>query len=318
MLAPLPDHFLWNIPRSSRGWRSHLLARPGLPSFEYLRAATPAEVHQILQKDNVRLMMGGTDLFPQMRDNAFRPQRVVDVKHLPGMQEVTFEPTTGLTVGAAVTMNQLAQHPDVQTHYTTLAQAARSVASYQLRNRATIGGNVCNASPCADSSPAVIALQGSMVLSGPSGERAVPAGAFFVGPGKTVVGPGEFLTAIRFPAPPAGCVGRYLKLGRNQLGDLSVVGVVVVAYPDPAAKSGYRFHIALGSVAPTALRVPAAEKILVDNPPAEETFAAAAEQAMKTASPITDVRASASYQTLMVRTLTLRALREVWSAMQQA
>lgn len=290
-----------------------MLARPGLPSFEYVSAADAAQVHQVLQEGGARLMMGGTDLFPQMRDGVLRPQTVVDVKDLPGMRRVAFDAAGGLTVGAAVTMNQVAAHPAIRTHYPALAQAARSVASYQIRNRATIGGNVCNASPCADTSPAVIALEGAMVLSGPAGQREVPGTEFFLGPGQTALEPGEFLAAIRFAPTPAGSAGSYQKLGRSRLGDLSVVGVAAVAFPDRTAGSGYRFRLALGSVAPVPLRVPAAERILADHPPGEEAFRAAAERAMEAASPITDVRAGASYQTLMVRTMTLRALRAVWA-----
>lgn len=289
-----------------------MLARPGLPSFKYIRAASAAQVHQLLQEGNARLLMGGTDLFPQMRDGAARPETVVDVKYLPGMRELTYS-KDGMTVGAAVTMNQLAQDPDVQAHYPALAQAAHSVASYQIRNRATIGGNLCNASPCADTSPAVVALDGMMILNGPGGKRDLPTGEFFTGPGQTALGPGDFLEAVRFPPPPTRSAGCYHKLGRNKLGDLAVVGVAVTGRPDLSASSGYRFRIALGSVAPVPLRVPAAEEILASQPVGEESFAAAAVKAMEAASPISDVRAGASYQTMMVRTLTTRALGEVWA-----
>lgn len=302
-----------------------MLARPGLPGFDYVRAESAAQVHELLQGRDVRLMMGGTDLFPQMRDRAFRPQTVIDIKNLAGMRELIYHAENraenraenGLTVGAAVTMNQLARHPDVQDHYTVLAQAAHSVASYQIRNRATVGGNVCNASPCADTSPAVLALEGRMVLNGPEGERELPASEFFVGPGQTALRPGEFLAAIRFPAPPAGCVSCYQKLGRSKLGDLALVGVAALGYPD-VVKSGYRFRIALGSVAPVPLRVPAAEEILASHPLGEESLAAAAEKAMEAAKPISDVRASASYQTLMVRALTVRSLRNLWTQLGHA
>jgi CO/xanthine dehydrogenase FAD-binding subunit len=311
---------LKSIIQSRRAFRqslvqevSTLLARPGLPGFEYVRAQSAVQVHELLQKENVRMMMGGTDLFPQMRDGAFRPSVVVDVKDLPGMRQIAFDPAAGLTLGAAATMNQVATHADIRSHYPALAQAAHSVASYQIRNRATIGGNVCNASPCADTSPAVTALEGVLILSGPDGQREVPASEFFLGPGQTALKPGEFLAAIRLPPPPAGSVGCYQKLGRSRLGDLSLVGVAAVAYSDRTARSGYRFRLALGSVAPVPLRALAAEGIVADRPPGEEAFQAAAQKAMEAATPITDVRASASYQALMVRTMTLRALRAVWA-----
>jgi carbon-monoxide dehydrogenase medium subunit len=256
--------------------------------------------------------MGGTDIFVQMRDGALRPEFLLDVKHLPGMREIKWDDTGGLTVGAAVTMNDIARHPDVRTRYPLLAEAANSVASYQVRNRATLGGNLCNGSPAADAAPAVLVLEGSLVLRGPDGERVVPAGGFFLGPGQTAMQAGELMTAIRFPAPPGGAVGKYLKLGRNKAGDLAIAGVAVLGSPDQAVSSGYRFRIGLASVAPVPLRTLEAESVLAENPLGEETFALAAEKAMEAATPIDDVRGSAAYRRAMVRNLTLRGLRDVW------
>jgi carbon-monoxide dehydrogenase medium subunit len=258
-----------------------------------------------------RLLMGGTDLFVRMRDGFIRPQIVVDVKHLPGMGDILYDEQTGLTIGAATTMNEVARHPDVQTHYPLLVEAASSVASYQLRNRATLGGNLGNGSPAADTAPATLVLGGRIVLYRPGGEREVPAGEFFLGPGETAMQAGELMTAIRFSPPPTGCAGKYLKLGRNKAGDLAIAGVAVFGFPDGTA-SGYRFRIGLASVAPVPLRALEAEEMLAASPPGEETFALAAEKAMEAASPIDDVRASAAYRRAMVRTLTLRGLREVW------
>ncbi len=287
-------------------------ARPGIPSFEYVRATSPAHVHQLLQGDQVRLMMGGTDLLAQMRDGVIRPRTLVDVKHLPGMREVVYDPRAGLTIGAAVTMNQLARDPNARTRYPLLVEAANSVASYPLRNRATVGGNLCNASPCADIAPAALVLDGRVVLCGPEGEREVPVAEFFLGPGETAMGSDEFMLAVCVPVPEAGGAGTYLKLGRNKAGDLALVGVAVWGFPDGTANSGYRFRIALASVAPVPLRAVEAEEVLAASPLNEKSFALAAEKAMSAATPIDDVRASAAYRRAMVRTLTLRGLRELW------
>lgn len=292
-----------------------MLAQSVLPGFDYVRAATPDDVVRLLQgdRDGVRLLMGGTDLLVRMRDGFICPRVVVDVKHLPGMGEVAYDERAGLTVGAAVTMNRLAGHPAVQAHYPLLAESARSVASYQVRNRATLGGNLSNASPAADTAPAVLLFEATVVLYGPDGEREVPAAAFFLGPGRTAMQSGEFMTAIRFPPPPRGAAGRYLKLGRNRAGDLAIAGVAVLGWADQAAPSGCRFRIGLASVAPVPLRAQEAEALLAGSPPGEGTFAAAAAKAAAAASPIDDVRASAAYRRAMVRNLTLRALREVWA-----
>jgi carbon-monoxide dehydrogenase medium subunit len=258
--------------------------------------------------------MGGTDLFPSLRDGVLRPEVLVDVKCLPGMRDINYSGRSGLTVGAAVTMNALAHHAEVRMHYPLLAEAAESVASYQLRNRATLGGNLCNASPCADTSPAALVLGAELVLYGSQGQRSVPAGEFFTGPGQTVLKPDELMTAIHFPRPPAGAASRYLKLGRCKSGDLALVGVAVTGYPDMV--HGYGFRIGLGSVAPTPLRALEAEIALAANDPGKDTFALAAEKAVATAQPITDVRGGSEYQKAMVRALTLRGLREVWAQLE--
>jgi CO/xanthine dehydrogenase FAD-binding subunit len=293
---------------------SSVLARPGLPAFDYVRAKTAGEVVDLLDEHgaDAHLMMGGTDLLVRMRKGSARPRLVIDVKHLPGMTDIHFDDTSGLTVGAAVTMNRLARNSDVLAHYPLLAEAAKSVASYQLRNRATLGGNLCNASPGADTAPATLALEGRVVLRGSGGEREVPVEEFFLGPGRTALRPGELMTAVRLPVPPKNAEGRYLKLGRGKLADLSLVGVAVCAFPDEAVPSGYGILIALGSVGPTPFRAVEAEKVLASRSPGEEAFALTAQKAMQAANPIADVRSGVEYQKAMVRALTLRGLRDVW------
>ena len=295
-----------------------MLARPGLPAFEYYKAQSYVQAVRLLLENRAaaRLLMGGTDLFPAMRDGLVHPRVLIDVKHLAGMGDIAYDNRTQLRVGAAVTMNQLASHPQVRAHHPVLAQAAGCVAVYQVRNRATLGGNLCNASPCADTAPAALVLDAILDLYGPEGKRSVPVSDWLLGPGQTAIRPGELLTGIRFPAPPSGGVGRYLKLGRSKAGDLSLVGVAVFAFPDATA-SGCRFRIGLGSVAPTPIRASEAEEYLAGAPPGEESFAHAAQKAMEASSPIADVRGTAEYQRAMVRTLTLRALRDVWARMRE-
>ena len=295
---------------------------PGLAEFDYVKPTSLAEASRFLAEHAGEArpplpFMGGTDIFVRMRDGFIRPRFVVDVKHLPGMRDILYDEQAGLTIGAAATMNQVARHPDVQAHYPVLAEAANSVASYQVRNRATLGGNLCNGSPAADTGPAVLVLQGRIALYGQGGEREVEAGEFFLGPGKTAMQAGELMTAIRFPAPPAGSAGRYLKLGRNKIGDLSIVGVAVFGFPDGTTPSGYRFRIGLASVAPVPLQALEAEELLAANSPGEETFALAAEKALEAATPIDDVRASAAYRKAMVRNLTLRGLRDIWGQLRE-
>jgi CO/xanthine dehydrogenase FAD-binding subunit len=296
------------------GGQTFHTSTPVLPSFDYVRPVTLQEVTRLLAKRNgdARLLMGGTDVFVRMRDGFICPQILVDVKHLPGMQEIKFTKRSGLIVGAAVDMNSLARHPAVSEHYPVLADALHSVASYQLRTRATMGGNLCNASPAADTAPAALVLEANMVMFGRRGEYQIPIIEFFLGPGKTAIKPGSFLVRVEIPPAPKGAAGRYIKLGRNAIGDLSIVGVAVLGYPDKKSKSGYRFRIALASVAPIPIRVPAAEAILATAPITPDVIEAAANAAMETAKPIDDVRSSAVYRKAMVRNLTKRAVTDIW------
>jgi CO/xanthine dehydrogenase FAD-binding subunit len=252
-----------------------------------------------------------------MRDGLERPRLVVDVKGIPGLRDVAFDAREGLTVGAAVNMNRLVSDAYVQRHYSLLAEAANSVASYQVRNRATVGGNLCNASPAADMAPALLCLDAQLVLCGQTGLRSVRVRDFFLGPGRTALTAGELVLEVRCPAPrPAGC-GRYIKLGRNKAGDLAIVGVAVYGWPDEARAGGLRFQIGLASVAPTPMRAVAAEEVLTQNPPTAHWLKAAAEAAAESASPIDDVRASAAYRKEMVRNLVLRGLTDVTARLMQ-
>jgi carbon-monoxide dehydrogenase medium subunit len=282
--------------------------------------------------------LGGTDLFPKMRDGVLYPRVLVDVKHLPGMRDIVYDQRDGMVIGAAVTMNQVAGHPEVRARYPLLAEAANSVGSYQVRNRATIGGNLCNASPCADASLAILVLDGRVVLHGvdqsagseSAGDRELPVAAFFLGPGETAVRPGEFMTAVRLPPAPTRAVGRHLKLSRNRLGDLALVSVGVLGSPTDLASgeggarasgargAAFTFRIGLGAVAPTVVRATQAEEVLATRSPGEEAFALAAESAAEAAAPIDDVRAGAAYRKAMVRNLTLRGLRDVWGRLRDA
>jgi carbon-monoxide dehydrogenase medium subunit len=291
-----------------------LTGKQFIAEFDYVRPKTPKEAVDFLAAHDgeARAFMGGTDLFVRLRDGFYGETRyVVDLKGLPGMLDISFDPGTGLRMGAAVNMNRMAAFPAVRQHFPILAEAARAVASYQLRSRATVAGNLCNASPASDTAPACLVLEASVVLFGLGGERELPLNGFFTGPGRTQMQPGEIMTAIKIPVPPAGCAGRYIKLGRNAVGDLALAGVAVLGFPDAAAPSGHRFRIALASVAPTPLRVASAEEILAQGPLTDKAVDAAAKAAMDTAAPISDVRSSAEYRKLMVQNLTRRAVKDV-------
>jgi carbon-monoxide dehydrogenase medium subunit len=287
---------------------------PGLPAFDYIKPASLSEASSFLMEhgDTARPFMGGTDTFVRMRDGFWREKYLVDVKHLDGMTTIALDLEGGLTIGAAVNMNRVIASSDVNTHYPLLAQAASTVASYQLRSRATIVGNLCNGSPAGDTTGACMVLQGELHVHGVDGPRTESLNNFFLGPGKTLLQPGDVVTAISFSLPPQRWAGRYIKLGRNALGDLAIVGVTALGYPDATAASGYRFRLALASVAPIPFRPVAAEMILAENNIDENTITAAAQAAMESVTPISDTRGSARYRKMMVRNLTRQAVRDVW------
>jgi CO/xanthine dehydrogenase FAD-binding subunit len=287
---------------------------PGLPELEYVKPATLAEASKFLAEHEgaARPFSGGTDNFVRLRDGVLKLEYLVDIKGLDGTRELSFDSKKGLTIGAAVTMNQVASHPDVLKHYPNLAEAAHSVASYQLRNRASIIGNICNASPAGDTIGTCLVLDGVLKVHGVNGVRSVPLDTFFLAPGRTVLKPGDVVVSINLPVPPKGFVGTYKKLGRNIIGDLSIVGVTVMAYPSKETPSGFRFRIALASVAPVPFEAHKAEAVLSEKKITEEQITKAALAAMESVTPIDDVRGSARYRSYMVRNLTREALTEVW------
>ena len=291
---------------------------PRLPEFDYVRPETIAEASQFLAAHvgEARPFLGGTDLFVQMRDRVSKPKYLVDIKCLPGMNDISYDPSVGLTIGAAVNMNRVIAFPQVREHYQVLAEAAQSVASYQLRSRATIVGNICNASPAGDTIGACLLLDGVLNIHGQDGMRQEPLKDFFLGPRMAALRKGDIVTSIQLLAAPDGLTGKYLKLGRNRMSDLAIVGVTAIGYPDQSVASGYRMKIALASVAPTPLVVDRVETILGETSITEERLILAAQAAMEACKPIDDVRASARYRRYMVRNLSLRAMRAVWEGLQ--
>lgn len=286
--------------------------------FDYIQPASLEEASALLAAQNgaMRAFAGMTDLLIRIERGFVHPQVVLDIKDLPGMRDLLVVRNGDLRIGAAVTMNQVALSPVVQSGWPLLAEGCASVASYQLRNRATVGGNLCNASPAADSAPALICYGASAHIFGPDGQRKVPLEQFFLGPGKTALQRGELLTGVTVPFV-RGAAGHFLKLGRTTLGDISLMNVAVLGWPDSAAPSGSSWRIALGSVAPTVIRAPEAERLLSqDVSPAG--LEAASQAAAAAARPIDDIRATAAYRKDMVRVLTRRGVERVLSEMMNA
>ena len=276
--------------------------------FEYILPEDHADASRLLAAGaDTYAYQGGTDLLVGVRAGAVQPTRVVDLKALPRMQEIRRHDDGALVIGAACTMNSIAQHPEVVAGFRLLADACTSVATYGIRNRATIGGNVCNASPAADVAPALLCMDAQAEIYGPTGTRRVAMAEFFLGPGQHCLGLGEFLTSIQICPLPLRAVGVFNKLGRTKIGDISVASVAVLAWP---AERGRCWRIAMGAVAPTPMRASEAEAALAaDDSP--QGVSRAVELVAKAARPIDDVRASGQYRRAMVKVLARRAIESV-------
>lgn len=279
--------------------------------FEYAEPATLPEAIALMSRleGAKSLFAGGTDLLVEIREQLRKPAHLIDLKKIAGLDHLDFDAEGGLRCGSLVTVRRLETSPIVRQHYRGLMCAARELGSIQVRNRATLGGNVCRASPSADTLPPLVADGASAVLQGASGQRIVALEEFFTGPGRTLLQSDEVLVEFRIPAPPPATGKSYLKHGRRKAMELATVGVAVTLSLDAEGRVSHA-RIVLGAVAPTPIRALRAEALLLGEKPADSVIAAAAQAALEESRPITDVRASADYRRQMVGVLTQRALVE--------
>jgi carbon-monoxide dehydrogenase medium subunit len=252
-----------------------------------------------------KLLAGGTDLLPQMKNSVVMPKRVIDLSGVARVKVLECD-AKGLRIGAAVPARQVEQDPRVREGYAAVAESAALLGSVQVRNLATVGGNICNAAPSADMAPPLVALEAQAVIAGPKGERRVPLSDFFTGVHKTVVGPDELLVEIFVPAPGPHSGGCYIRHTPRRELDIAVVGVAsqVTIANGVCAKA----RISLAAVAPTPVRATAAEAALEGKPLTPELIERAADLAGQAAKPISDQRGSADFRRHLVRILTRRTL----------
>jgi carbon-monoxide dehydrogenase medium subunit len=250
-------------------------------------------------------LLGGTDLLPQMRAGRKSPGTLIDLKRIPELHEIRENPDGGLSIGAAVPLADVETHPLVLARFPLLAECAKTVGAWPLRQRATLAGNICNASPAADTAVALLAIDAVVNVASTTGRLAMAVSGLFLGPGQTALMPGDLVTEIVLPGAAAGFRGSYQRLSRRKGMDLATVGVLVGKRDGEPAS----WRVALAAVAPTPLRVPAAEELLA----ARGASAAreAAELAVAACRPITDLRGSAEYRREMVGVLVRRGVESL-------
>ncbi len=287
-----------------------MIAYRRLPHFEYLAPTTIADTLALLAqyRNKAKVIAGGTDLIPLLRARDIStPQYLIDLKKLDDLHRIEVDSAAGLRVGALVTIHELETSAVVRNGFGVLFQAAQSMASVQVRNRATLAGNLCSAVPSADAAPALLVLDAQVKLVGPGGSRIVRVEDFITGPKQTLLQDDEILTEIHIPHPPKA-KGVYLKLAPRSAMDLAVVGVAVLLACDHGVCQDIR--IALGAVSPTPVRVRRAEVLLKGQRLTDALIAAVCQAAADNCCPISDHRASAEYRTDMVKVLTARAIQQ--------
>lgn len=259
--------------------------------------------------ERARVLAGGTDLLVQLREGRREADLVVDVKSIPELNELTCDPQHGLRLGAAVPCCRIYEHEQVRRLYPGLSDAVSLVGGIPIQNRASLGGNLCNASPAADTVPPLIVHQAVAEIAGPQGSRAVPVENFCTAPGRTVLGRGEFLVRLRLPPPQPHAGAAYLRfIPRNEM-DIAVVGVGAMVTLDPSGRRCVAARIALAAVAPTPLLAAEAGAALMDGTLTDSLLDRAAQAAQAAARPISDLRGDADYRRHLVGVLTKRTLR---------
>ncbi|RKY14711.1 MAG: xanthine dehydrogenase family protein subunit M [Planctomycetota bacterium] len=276
--------------------------------FDYHRPDSLGDALQLKQGlPDARWVAGGTDLLVKLKSGTASAGALISLR---GLNELRGIDTSGggAVIGALTPLSDVLAHPVVAERYPVLVRAIADIASPQIRNAATLGGNFCNASPCADTPPPLLVLEARVRIEGPAGAREVPADAFFLGPGQTCLGPDEILAAVVLDPPRPGAVGAFLKKGRVRV-DIALVNVAVLVQLEGGSFAHVR--VAAGAVAPTPLRLRAVEELLEGQRATPELLVRADALAAESVAPITDVRASAGYRRRITGVYVRRCLEQL-------
>ncbi len=279
-----------------------------LKPFVYHSPCTVAEAVSLLNEyqDKARIFAGGTDIMVMLRDRIISVDNIIDIKKIPGLRGITWNETTGLHIGALTTISEIVNSAIIADKYPSLAKAAEVLGSPQVRNKATIGGNICRSSPSADTPPALIAFDAMAVIAGNQGERTVPAGEFFTGPGRNVLNR-ELLVGINIPAVKGAYGTAFGKISRVSE-DLSKVNCAVVLRMN--GETCEHIRVVLGAVGATPVRAKNVEQALEGRAVTDELIEKAAEKVTEDIKPIDDIRSTAAYRYKAGKVLISRLIRE--------
>jgi len=282
-----------------------------LPRFEFVRPGSLDEVCALMastDEGEAMLLAGGTDAILQMRRRERTPRCVIGLKSVPELAFVREDTDGGISIGAMTSLHDLLSAPVVRRHYGVVAEAAAQIGGRELRNVATVGGNIAGALPCADMPPSLIALDARLKLSSSAGARSLPLEEFYPALSQTAAARGELITEIRLPPPAAFTGGAYLKYHDRHSMDMTVVGVSAVVTLDEPRGTIRDVRLTLANSAPTVVRARGAEQALRGIRPSKAALAEAAETASREASPRDSWRANRDYRLVLIRTLTRRAV----------
>ena len=282
--------------------------------FDYWAAPNLDEALDELDRHgaDVKIIAGGTDLVLNMKKKNIQPGRVISLHNIEELDFVQSDDCR-VRIGALAKHADIAVDPFLKQHLPIFCEAVGLIGSWQIRNVGTIGGNLCNASPAADSAPPLLVLDAQLILASKTGEKKIALESFFTGPGETILEPDQILKEIEVETPKQPSAGCYLKLRRRKAVDVSLAGVAFQAEIGSDRKTLAKVGIALGGVAPTAVRAPEAEAVLVGLTLDEALTKVSdcAQIAEKTASPIDDVRATTSYRRTIINVFIHRCAQNV-------
>lgn len=281
-----------------------------MDDFEYSAASTVDDAVQLLSArgEGARVLAGGTDILVHLREGRRHADLVVDVKKIPELARLDYDAQRGLSLGAAVPCYRIYGDSAIADAYPALTDAARIIGGWQIQSRASIGGNLCNASPAADSIPALFVHRAQCHIAGPRGNRELDVREFCTGPGTHALKEGELLVRISLEAPPPGSSSAYERfIPRNEM-DIAVVGVASWVRFSNDGKKIEEARVALAAVGPTPIMADEASQWLAGQPVQESTFERAGELARNAAHPISDMRGTAEYRRHLVGVLVKRTL----------